>query len=305
MRVLQSKYPRSLGLLAFGPNGLVAAASAEFQTGALAEVWDATGPTPVWSYTTTGYGGRALAFLGTRLLVGFSTGAELPDPNAANWRAPVTASRASWPHPAFAPLADRVVVGYTDRGAAALVCWTPSSRKRPWRVERWEPGTYFRTGAATSADGTRVAFVTNVGSDPCKQFVTAHDTSTGDRVARWELDPTGAVLQLAYSACGTKLFARSSAHTVDVFDASTGARAGELVHPGRAFVTGIAVHPDGTVACARADGTVALWSPDTLNATRVLNWKAGRLEAVAFSADGALAAAGTEDGKVIVWDVDV
>jgi hypothetical protein len=305
VRVLQSKYPRALGLLAFGPNGLVAAASAELQVGALAEVWDATGAEPAWSHGANGYGGRALAFVTGGLFFGFAYGAELLRLGAGSGRATVDASRAGWAQAAFAPLADRVIVGRTERSVAALTCWSFPELKLLWRLDKWEPHTYFRTGAAVSADGTRVALATNVGSFPCKQFVTVHDTTTGESVARWELETTTAYDQFAYSACGTKLFARSAARTVEVFDALTGAKAGELVHPGRAFVCGLAVHPNGTVVCTRANGTVTLWNAQALSADRVLDWKAGRLAGVAFSADGALGAAGTEDGKVIVWDAEV
>lgn len=304
MRVLQSKYPRALGLLAFGPNGLVAAASGEFQAGAFAEVWDANGTEPAWSHTALGHGGRALAFVSGGLFFGYTSGAELIEQRAPRRHTTVEAISTGWKQAAFAPLADRVLVGRTDGSAAALTCWSFPELKLLWRLDKWEPHTHFRTGAATSADGTRVAFATNVGSFPCKQFVTVHDTNTGERVARWELEPTSAVMQLAYSACGTKLFARSASRKVEVFDADSGAPAGELVHLGRAFVSGIAVHPNGTVACARANGTVTLWNAQTLNADRVLDWKAGRLASVAFSADGALGAAGTEDGQVIVWDAD-
>lgn len=304
MRVLQSKYPRALGLVAFGPNGLLAAASAEFRAGAFAEVWDATGAEPAWSHVANGYGGRALAFVRDRLFFGFYSGAELLQLRTVNRHATVDVSRASWSQSAFALLADRVIVGRTESAAAALTCWSVPELKLVWRLDKWEPHTHFRTGSAVSADGSRVAFASNVGSFPCKQFVTVHDTNAGERVARWELDPTCAAAQLVYSVCGTKLFARTDSRTVDVFDPDTGARVGGLVHPGRAFVSGIAVHPNGAIACARANGTVTLWNPQTLNADRVLDWKAGRLSSVAFSTDGALGAAGTEDGKVIVWDVE-
>jgi WD40 repeat protein len=303
VRVLQSKYPRSLGLLAFGPNGLIAAACAQFQAGAFVEVWDATGAEPAWSYTA-GYGGSSLAFVPGGLFFGYSFGAELIELRRTNRRATVESVQTGWKQAAFAPLADRVLVGRTNLGVATLTCYSFPDIKLLWWLDKWEPHTRFRTGAATSADGTRVAFATNVGSFPCKQFVTVHDTNTGARVARWELEPTSAVMQLAYSACGTMLFARSDSRTVDVFDANTGARVGALVHPGRAFVSGIAVHPNGTIACSRTNGTVALWNADALDADRVLDWKAGRLASVAFSADGALGAAGTEDGKLIVWDVE-
>jgi WD40 repeat protein len=89
-----------------------------------------------------------------------------------------------------------------------------------------------------------------------------------------------------------------------VFDAATGQPAGELVHPGRNYVTGMAVHPSGTVACSRTNGTVCLWDLARGELVRTLDWKLGKLVSVAFAPDGAVGAAGTEDGRVVVWDVD-
>jgi WD40 repeat protein len=34
-------------------------------------------------------------------------------------------------------------------------------------------------------------------------------------------------------------------------------------------------------------------------------WNIGRMRSIAFSPDGTLAAAGSDTGKIIVWDVDV
>jgi WD40 repeat protein len=107
-----------------------------------------------------------------------------------------------------------------------------------------------------------------------------------------------------FSADGAKVLARSSGRTVKVFDAATGQAAGELLHPGRPFVTGVAVHPDGTVACCRNNGAVCLWNLEKRELVRTLDWKLGRLVSVAFSPDGSIGAAGTEDGQVVVWDVD-
>ena len=122
---------------------------------------------------------------------------------------------------------------------------------------------------------------------------------------RIALDPADPVRQLAFTADGSKLLVRTDSRTVQTFDATTGAPAGELVHKGRPYVTGIAVHPRGPVAYARTDGTVTFWDVSKREQLRTLDWKAGKLVSVAFSPDGALAAAGTEDGKVVVWDVDL
>ena len=66
----------------------------------------------------------------------------------------------------------------------------------------------------------------------------------------------------------------------------------------------MAVHPGGTVACSRNNGTVCLWDLENGELVRTLDWKLGKLVSVAFSPDGSVGAAGTEDGQVVVWDVD-
>jgi WD40 repeat protein len=69
---------------------------------------------------------------------------------------------------------------------------------------------------------------------------------------------------------------------------------------------GFAFHPAGrTLAVVHGGPTlVRLYDLDTLALRGKLNWKVGKLTCVAFSPDGLLGAAGTEDGRVVVWDVD-
>jgi WD40 repeat protein len=68
-----------------------------------------------------------------------------------------------------------------------------------------------------------------------------------------------------------------------------------------------AFHPAGKVLAAiqGAPTLVKMYSVEGLKQTASYNWKAGHLNAVTFSPDGTLAAAGGKDGKVVVWDVDV
>ena len=135
--------------------------------------------------------------------------------------------------------------------------------------------------------------------------MSVRDGDTGKARFTLPLDPASPIQQLAFTADGTKLLARTDSNKVQLFDAATGASAGELAHRGRSYVRGMAVHPRGPVACARTDGTVTFWDVQTRQPMRALDWKAGRLASVAFAPDGSLAAAGTEDGKIVVWDVDL
>lgn len=50
---------------------------------------------------------------------------------------------------------------------------------------------------------------------------------------------------------------------------------------------------------------VKLYDGVTLKPLRKFKWNIGPLRSVAFSPDGTLAAAGGDDGKIVVWDVDL
>lgn len=79
-----------------------------------------------------------------------------------------------------------------------------------------------------------------------------------------------------------------------------------VVNANRRHFTAVAFHPSGKyLGAANNDGTVRLYDTQTWAAVRSFAWDVGQPTALAFSADGALAAACTERGKVVVWDVDV
>jgi WD40 repeat protein len=67
-----------------------------------------------------------------------------------------------------------------------------------------------------------------------------------------------------------------------------------------------AFHPDGkTVAVIHGGPTlVKVYDVETLKLVHKWNWKLGPLRSVAYSPDGTLGAAGSEDGRIVVWDVD-
>lgn len=69
---------------------------------------------------------------------------------------------------------------------------------------------------------------------------------------------------------------------------------------------GSAFHPDGRRLAVIHGGPtlLKLYDLETLEQTGKYKWKVGRLTEVAFSPDGQLGAVGTEDGRVLVWDVE-
>lgn len=298
MRIIESEDPRPLTLLAVGASGRIAA-SQQFDDGASLELWDATIGVSLPPPRTSGHL-AALAFTADGTRLAYSTFGALAFGN----------TRVKYPQrmPAFAihPDGERVVVA-ANGGRSVIECWRVRSVGSYTQVWSERLDEYHRCGApAADPTGERVAVAEGYdGPDGRpRQEATLRDAETGKTTARIALDPAAPVRQLAFTADGAKLLVRDDSRTVQVFDAASGARAGELVHRGRPFVTAVAVHPRGPVACARTDGTVTFWDAERREPIRTLDWKVGKLVSLAFSPDGALGAAGTEDGKVVVWDVD-
>ena len=70
--------------------------------------------------------------------------------------------------------------------------------------------------------------------------------------------------------------------------------------------TAIAFHPSGQYLAATSnDETVKFFSTATWQEAKRFTWEIGKMRSVAFSRDGMLAAAGSDSGKVVVWDVDL
>lgn len=300
MRIIQSEHPRPLTLLAVGANGRVAAAGDAFSVEGALEVWDATTGTRLPSPPAPGQL-AALAFAtdGSRLVFGAPGGLTFGD------------TRVEYPFnaPTFAlyPGGERAAVA-SNYPLGVVECWRFGSMRTYSRVWCERLGDLHRCEVpAADPTGTRIAVAERYeGNDGRpRQDVTLRDAETGKATVRIPLDPADPVRQLAFTADGARLLVRTDSRAVQMFDAATGAPAGELVHPRRPYVTAVAVHPYGEVACARTDGTVTFWDAEAREPIRTLDWKAGKLVSLAFAPDGALAAAGTEDGKVVVWDVDV
>jgi WD40 repeat protein len=322
MRIIQSDNPRPLNLLALGPGGLVSAASDTFGVASDIEVWDAaTGARRFVHAAPDHSAAGAVAFTpdGRYLLVG--------DPQFAvieATTAKVVAHVATrFDRPDFALSADgtRIIVSTSWNQCGAVECFAvgPDLDFRPLWIDGPPHELLWFDAVAITRDGKLTSVVQRVpfggtGGRPALD-VSVRNAETGQVLFTNIIDPASPPDQLAFTADGAKLLVRTDSRIVQMFDATTGAPAGELVHAGRPYVTAIAVHPRGPVACARTNGTVTFWEVPSAKPEgfvgakraqlRTLDWKAGKLVSVAFSPDGALAAAGTEDGKIVVWDVDL
>lgn len=82
--------------------------------------------------------------------------------------------------------------------------------------------------------------------------------------------------------------------------------AAAVANSSKKHFTGIAFHPGGRYLAATSnDATVKLYDTATWELARTFTWDVGRMRSIAFSPDGTLAAAGSDTGKVVVWDVDL
>jgi WD40 repeat protein len=80
----------------------------------------------------------------------------------------------------------------------------------------------------------------------------------------------------------------------------------KLQSDSRKRVTAAAFHPSGKhLAATSNDGTAKLYDTTTWRMAKSFSWNIGEMRSIAFSPDGTLAAAGSDSGKVVVWDVDL
>jgi WD40 repeat protein len=79
-----------------------------------------------------------------------------------------------------------------------------------------------------------------------------------------------------------------------------------LSHDNNHQYTGLAYHPSGWfLAATNNDKTVKFIDTTTWQLIRTFTWDIGKMRSIAFSPDGLLAAAGSDKGRVVVWDFDL
>lgn len=136
--------------------------------------------------------------------------------------------------------------------------------------------------------------------------IATHDAATGARV-----DSATVVTGYPYETCvsvDVRWLAMRGTNHVDVYPVppNDGCECA-LRSDGRRYFTSIAFHPGGRLlAATNNDNTVKLLDVETGAEARTFTWHLpGRMRSVCFSPDGTLAAAGSDKGQAVVWDVDV
>lgn len=158
------------------------------------------------------------------------------------------------------------------------------------------------------ADGTRFVRLEggwSVESGRTELHAITYDAATGKPVAE-SPTITAPILRTAVAPDGRWLVGRREAWLYYRPIATEVGPAGDIKNDSKKHFTDAAFHPSGKyLAVTSNDTTVKLFDTTTWGVARTFSWKIKKLCSVAFSSDGTLAAAGNDQGKVIVWDVDL
>lgn len=215
--------------------------------------------------------------------------------------------------PAPAPGGAKAVIARAlpgDAGAANGVSVSPGSM---WLaagfengvVKLWDP----RSGKAVASLTGHIGSVSAVAFSPDGKHLAA---SSGDRTVRvWDFDQqiesrrlvghTEAVSAIAYSPDGRTIATAAADMTARLWDAETGA-SGEVLSGHRDWVTSLAFSADGrSLVTGGRDRSVRVWDVRAARERMTLETSSG-VWSIAVSRDLGLIAAGTDDGKVVVWD---
>jgi hypothetical protein len=313
MRILDcGRKKRAFQAVAFDATGQLLAAGGDY--GATI-VWDvATGDRPV-QFDALGYGLRGVQFhpRTRHLFIPTSTGLQIHDATTgANVHK--LGNNGYVLSLAFDPTGDWFVYCHQpdSRGwVLSALHWLDETSQTPL----WSVGV----GDATNESG----YVYHLGClGDGKRFMSAeYVTNTDYRNNRYRVAlrsrADGRVLQASDKvfSYGDRVFASPLLDSIVVMDGvwlrvyavnnlATAPRV--LKNDNRKHFTGVAVHPSGKYLAATSnDETVKLFDTTTWEVARTFTWDIGRMRSIAFSPDGALAAAGSESGKIVVWDVDV
>lgn len=205
-------------------------------------------------------------------------------------------------------------VGFAPDGTTVVAHGNSENPLKRWALPAGDPlpggwggvrtGDRFPTGPlAYSPDGSTLAANYGVLA-PGRYVPTLHlwDARTGELTGTLSAGPVGHPTQLAYSPDGRYLAGVFEPWLIvwAVADRREVARR----KPGTKHLKGLAFAGPDRMLTAGVDRTVRVWAAPDWQEVGGYDWKVGKPTAVAVSADGLVAAVGSDTGKVAVWDVD-
>jgi WD40 repeat protein len=210
--------------------------------------------------------------------------------------------RPGWRY-AVTPAGDRIV-GYESAGLFSARL-TARGVEREWSRGVRNRDLFASVSLAFFPDGERFAsaeyrFIPS-GPDTWVRIRSAKDGSIIDKIG----PKCGVPDQVAVSPDGVWVALRAAASLL-IFHQTDAGKSVKLTSPNRKHLTAMAFHPGGRYLAATSnDATVRMHDRDAgWEVTKTFDWEIGKLKSVAFSPDGNLAAAGSDTGKVVVWDVN-
>lgn len=320
LRILQNTVARSVGGVSFLPGNrrLVAGGSGGY------DAWDLTTASPkhIKSHAVKYLYGCACDPLGRWVYVSDYLGGfrllpldeqEAPPAPGSPFNRHVTAF-------SLTPDGGRLVMSRGGAGSNRVECWAvglPRSLLPLWTIQDGEPvasdtpyllnqSIWFTNGVAIGRNGKAVGTVESRSNSTSgdKPLVVLRDGITGRLVADFGQSETSFRARIEFETDERALFVWDD-RIMERWDVKTGRRTNRQPAPGRAALQGLAVHPSGRfLVTVAGDGRARYWNSADLSPLRALRWEAGKLHTVAFSPDGALAAAGGDKGQVVIWDVE-
>jgi WD40 repeat protein len=305
VRIFQSQWSRKIDVLSVG-NGHVAAGS-QWRGGL--EVWSlATGNRTVFRPLTREERVLGLAFLPTgSLLVSLPIQEVLlVDPaSGAETRGPI-------PDLGYADIGlsangQRLLMTTSMNQIGEVEAWAvaPGGRfRRLWKLDGGEFAWFL--GPALSADGKRAAAIEHwmTGDEDSSTWaIRLQDTDTGKSIEEITGGEPNTPTRIAFLVDG-RLAVQWNGPVVRLWQPGSSSEPLEVRGPPRRKFRTLAAHPNRALfATGGSDGVVRYWSPEGQELV-AFDWQMRNVTALAFSADGMLAAAGGPKGRVVVWDVD-
>ncbi len=170
-------------------------------------------------------------------------------------------------------------------------------------ADQWDG---FSTWYLTS-NGTRIVIVSTPGDEYGQFGESVHrvlDTATGTEVFEWLGDLPVYTLPVRIGPHEHLVYLyRRELYVIPTQVPNTAPIT--RTNTSRKHFTAAAFSPDGRLlATTSNDTTVTMWDTATWQPIRQYGWEIGKLRAVAFAPDGLTCAAGSDTGKVVLFDVD-
>ena len=190
---------------------------------------------------------------------------------------------------------------------APFQCWRLAGAAEPdrqWTVKKAPDSEWMCRGVVCLPRIDHVGFAEYT-PHPYASRIVLRSASSGRRVSVLECGDSE-LKQIAVSDDGRWLGALT-ARAISVWSTTKFNTAPTVMkNASRLAFTGLAFHPSGRFLAATSnDATVKLYDTSNWALATTYTWEIGRMRSVAFSPDGLLAAAGSDTGRVVVWDVDV